>query len=97
MPSPFDFVRPKVDFRSAAWAAGSPKAIATGTKRDRTTRAYEASPIANRSELQGTRGRLSQHPWKVFMEGKHDPHRLSVHGLIYLQYLDRERARTTLP
>ncbi len=36
------------------------------------------------------------------MEGKHDPHRLSVHGLIYLQYLDRERdtpdsARTALP
>ena len=87
MPSPFDFARPKVDFRSAAWAAGSPKAIATGTKRDRTTRAYEASPI----ELQGTRGRLSQHPWKVFMEGKHDPHCLSVHRLIYLQYLDRER------
>jgi hypothetical protein len=45
----------------------------------------------------GYPGRLSQHPWKVFMEGKHDPHRLSVHGLIYLQYLDRERARTTLP
>jgi hypothetical protein len=29
--------------------------------------------IANRSELQGTRDRLSQHLWKVFMEGEHDP------------------------
>jgi hypothetical protein len=47
--------------------------------------------IANRSELQGTRDRLSQHLWKVFMEGEHDPHRLTVHGLAYLQNLDRER------
>jgi hypothetical protein len=84
-------VRPKVDFRSAVLAAGSPKAIATGTKRDPTTRARETSPIANRSELQGTQRRLSQHPWKVFMERKHDPHRLSVHGLAYLQNLHRER------
>jgi hypothetical protein len=71
MPSPFDFVRPKVDFRSAAWAAGSPKAIATGTKRDRTTRAFEASPIANRLELQGTRGAcrsiLGRSLWKASM------------------------------
>ena len=47
--------------------------------------------IANRSELQGTRDRLSQHLWKVFMEGEHDPHRLTVHGLAYLQNLDRQR------
>ncbi len=49
------------------------------------------STIANRSELKGTRGRLSQHLWKVFLEGEHDPHRLTVHGLTYLQSLDRER------
>jgi hypothetical protein len=47
--------------------------------------------IANRSEFQGTRERLSQHLCKVFIEGEHDPHRLTVHGLTYLQRLDRER------
>ncbi|HEY1401614.1 MAG TPA: hypothetical protein VF953_08490 [Terriglobales bacterium] len=45
--------------------------------------------IANRSELKGTRERLSQHLWKVFPEGEHDLHRLTVHGLTYLQSLDR--------
>jgi len=40
--------------------------------------------IANRSEPKGTRERLSQHLWKVFVEGEHDPHRLTVHGLTYL-------------
>jgi len=49
------------------------------------------STIANRSELKGTRERLSQHLWKVFIEGEHDPHRLTMHGLSYLQNLDRER------
>jgi hypothetical protein len=52
---------------------------------------YEGSTIANRSELKGTRERLSQHLWKVFLEGEHDPHRLTVHGLTYLQSLDLER------
>ena len=47
--------------------------------------------IANRSEQNGTRERLSQHLWKVFIEGERDPHRLTVHGLTYLQNLDRER------
>jgi hypothetical protein len=47
--------------------------------------------IANRLEPKGTRERLSQHLWKVFIEGEHDPHRLTVHGLAYLQSLDRER------
>jgi hypothetical protein len=47
--------------------------------------------IANRAELKGTRERLSQHLWKVFIEGEHDSHRLTVHGLTYLQNLDRER------
>jgi hypothetical protein len=49
------------------------------------------STIAKRSEQKGTRERLSQHLWKVFLEGEHDPHRLTVHGLTYLQSLDRER------
>jgi hypothetical protein len=47
--------------------------------------------IANRSELKGTRERLSQYLRKVYLEGEHDPHRLTVHGLKYLQNLDRER------
>jgi hypothetical protein len=47
--------------------------------------------IANRTELKGTREQLSQHLRKVYLEGEHDPHRLTVHGLTYLQRLDRER------
>jgi hypothetical protein len=47
--------------------------------------------IANRAEPRDARQRLSQHLWKVFLEGEHDPHRLTVHGLTYLQRLDRER------
>jgi len=47
--------------------------------------------IANRPELKDTRERLSQHLRKVFLEGEHDPHRLTVHGLAYLQSLDRKR------
>jgi hypothetical protein len=47
--------------------------------------------LANRSAPKGTRERLSQHLWKVFIEGEHDQHRLTVHGLTYLQNLDRER------
>jgi hypothetical protein len=47
--------------------------------------------IANRSEQKNVRERLSQHLRKVFIEGEHDPHRLTVHGLTYLQGLDRKR------
>ena len=47
--------------------------------------------IANRWEQKGTRDRLSQRLWKVFLEGERDPHRLTVHGLTYLQDLDRAR------
>jgi hypothetical protein len=56
---------------------------------DRALAIYGA--IANRSELRGTREQLSQHLQKVFLEGEHDPHRLTVHGLTYLQNLDRQR------
>jgi hypothetical protein len=56
---------------------------------DRALAIYGA--IANRSELEGMRERLSQHLQKVFLEGEHDPHRLTVHGLTYLQNLDRQR------
>lgn len=56
---------------------------------ERTLAIY--SRIANRSELKGTRERLSRHLQKVFLEGEHDLHRLTVHGLSYLQSLDRER------
>jgi hypothetical protein len=47
--------------------------------------------IANRQEQKGMRDGLSQHLWKVFLKGERDPHRLTVHGLSYLQRLDRER------
>ncbi len=56
---------------------------------DRTLAIY--STIADRSERKGTRERLSQHLWKIFIGGEHDPHRLTVHGLAYLQKLDRAR------
>jgi hypothetical protein len=49
------------------------------------------STIANRAESKGARERLSQHLRKVFIGGEHDPHRLTVHGLTYLQNLDRKR------
>jgi hypothetical protein len=47
--------------------------------------------IANRSEQKGARERLTRHLWKMFLDGERDPHRLTVHGLTYLQRLDRER------
>ena len=47
--------------------------------------------IADRSEPKGVRESLAQHLWRVFNEGERDPHRLTVHGLTYLQSLDRER------
>lgn len=47
--------------------------------------------IANRCERKGTRDGLSQHLRKIFLEGERDPHRLTVHGLSYLQKLDRQR------
>jgi hypothetical protein len=49
------------------------------------------STIANRSETKNVRERLSRHLWQVFADGEHDPHRLTVHGLSYLQNLDRKR------
>lgn len=49
------------------------------------------STIANRGEQEGMRDRLSQHLRKVFVEGERDPHRLTVHGLSFLQKLNRER------
>jgi hypothetical protein len=58
---------------------------------DRALAIYET--IANRSEPKGTRERLSQHLRKIFLEGERDPHRRTVHGLTYLQNLDRERDR----
>ena len=47
--------------------------------------------IAHRSEPDDVRARLSRHLRKIFIQGEHDPHRLTVHGLTYLQRLDRER------
>jgi hypothetical protein len=47
--------------------------------------------ITNRREQKGMRDRLSQHLPIVFLEGEHDPHRLTVHGLGFLQNLNRQR------
>jgi hypothetical protein len=56
---------------------------------ERTLCIYET--IANRSAVRGTRDRLSKHLEQMFYQGERDPHRLTVHGLAYLQKLDRER------
>lgn len=45
--------------------------------------------IADRREPKGARERLSEHLWKIYLGGEHDPHRLTMHGLSYLQGLDR--------
>jgi hypothetical protein len=67
----------------------NPRQIMNALPVDRALAIY--GTIANRPEQKGARARLSQHLRKVFLEGEHDPHRLTVHGLSYLQDLDRAR------
>jgi hypothetical protein len=55
---------------------------------DRALSIYGA--LANRAETKGVREKLSKHLMKKFSEGEKDQHRLTVHGLSYLQNLDRE-------
>jgi hypothetical protein len=55
---------------------------------DRALSIYGA--LANRSETKGARERLSKHLMKKYFEGERDEHRLTVHGLSFLQGLDRE-------
>jgi hypothetical protein len=55
---------------------------------DRALSIYGA--LANRAETKGARDKLSRHLMKKFSEGEKDQHRLTVHGLSYLQNLDRE-------
>jgi hypothetical protein len=55
---------------------------------DSTLRIYSA--LADRSETKGARKRLSEHLMKKYLEGEKDEHRLTVEGLSYLHYLDRE-------
>jgi hypothetical protein len=55
---------------------------------DRALSIYGA--LANRAETKGAREKLSRHLMKKFSEGEKDQHRLTVHGLSYLQNLDRE-------
>lgn len=47
--------------------------------------------IADRVEPKDARARLSKHLMKIYIDGERDEHRLTVHGLSYLQQLDRER------
>jgi hypothetical protein len=56
---------------------------------DRALRIYAV--VANRTETEGAREKLSKHLMKMFIEGERDQHRLTVKGLSYLQQLDRER------
>ena len=55
---------------------------------DRALSIYGA--LADRSETKGARDRLSKHLMKLYIEGETDEHRLTVHGLSFLQDLDRE-------
>ena len=55
---------------------------------DRALSIYGA--LADRSETKGARERLSRHLLKLHVDGETNEHRLTVHGLSYLQKLDRE-------
>jgi len=55
---------------------------------DRALSIYGA--LADRSETKGARERLSRHLMKLYIDGETNEHRLTVHGLSYLQELDRE-------
>ena len=55
---------------------------------DRALSIYGA--LADRSETNGARERLSRHLMKLYVDGETNEHRLTVHGLSYLQELDRE-------
>ena len=45
--------------------------------------------LADRGEMKGAREQLSRHLMKLYSAGERDQHRLTVHGLSYLQDLDR--------
>jgi hypothetical protein len=55
---------------------------------DRALNIYGA--LADRSELEGVRERLSKHLMKRYIEGERDEHRLTVEGLSYLRTLYHE-------
>jgi hypothetical protein len=55
---------------------------------DRALSIYGA--LADRSETEGARDRLSKHLMKLYIEGEKDEHRLTVHGLSFLRDMDRE-------
>jgi hypothetical protein len=55
---------------------------------DRALSIYGA--LADRAETRGARERLSRHLMKMFIDGEKDEHRLTVHGLSFLQDVDRE-------
>ena len=55
---------------------------------DRALSIYGA--LADRPETKGARERLSRHLMKLYIDGETNEHRLTVHGLSYLQKLDRE-------
>ena len=62
---------------------------------DRALRIYGA--LADRAETRGARESLSRHLMKLFIDGEKDEHRLTVHGLTFLQNMDREIDSGTNP
>jgi len=46
--------------------------------------------LADRSETNGARERLSEHLMKMYIDGERDEHRLTVEGLSYLHNLNWE-------
>ena len=47
--------------------------------------------LADCAEPKGAREQLSRHLNELYSKGEHDDHRLTVHGLTFLQDLDRRR------
>jgi hypothetical protein len=56
---------------------------------DRAISIYEA--LADRTETKGAREQLARHLNKLYVQGEHDQHRLTVHGLAFLRDYDRQR------
>lgn len=56
---------------------------------DRAISIYEA--LADRTETKGAREQLARHLNKLYVQGEHDQHRLTVLGLSFLREYDRQR------
>lgn len=87
---PTDFRRDNWDSRTASGPNQGIRGDAMNSLPvERVLNIYVA--IADRVEPKDARARLSEHLMKMYIDGERDEHRLTVHGLSYLQQLDRER------